>query len=261
MKTEAVKNVWRKLGLELAERSIYNICSAYCLLILLKNWKTTQSYQLWFVDVQSSSTLWWTFVAAHILSWVVVYAGSLLMDLPEMIGLKQIYYDVNDLAPPMSYKSRELRSLYNRMRHPSFVGLSVVLWITNCMSLDFNIVKDHGNVHHWQYSVEYTERLSHWPYSKNVALGHFSVRKLPEAEGGQYSVASTHKTCFLLGLFCLNSEGEFKISYLNEHDTYCQETVKYQCPFLFGRFCRREVEYQRTAIMGNLQKHFKVKTH
>ncbi|EDS32223.1 conserved hypothetical protein [Culex quinquefasciatus] len=127
--------------------------------------------------------------------------------------------------------------------------------------LDFNIVKDHGNVHHWQYSVEYTERLSHWPYSKNVALGHFSVRKLPEAEGGQYSVASTHKTCFLLGLFCLNSEGEFKISYLNEHDTYCQETVKYQCPFLFGRFCRREVEYQRTAIMGNLQKHFKVKTH
>uniref|UniRef100_A0A8D8FD28 (northern house mosquito) hypothetical protein n=1 Tax=Culex pipiens TaxID=7175 RepID=A0A8D8FD28_CULPI len=127
--------------------------------------------------------------------------------------------------------------------------------------LDFNIVKDHGNVHHWQYSVEYTERLSHWPYSKNVALGHFSVRKLPEAEGGQYSVASTHKTCFLLGLFCLNSEGEFKISYLNEHDTYCQETVKYQCPFLLGRFCRREVEYQRTAIMGNLQKHFKVKTH
>ncbi|KAL1401165.1 hypothetical protein pipiens_006826 [Culex pipiens pipiens] len=100
--------------------------------------------------------------------------------------------------------------------------------------LDFNIVKDHGNVHHWQYSVEYTERLSHWPYSKNVALGHFSV---------------------------LNSEGEFKISYLNEHDTYCQETVKYQCPFLFGRFCRREVEFQRTAIMGNLQKHFKVKTH
>uniref|UniRef100_A0A1Q3F8U8 Uncharacterized protein n=1 Tax=Culex tarsalis TaxID=7177 RepID=A0A1Q3F8U8_CULTA len=125
--------------------------------------------------------------------------------------------------------------------------------------LDFNIVKDHGNVHHWQYSVQYTERLSHWPYSKNVALGHFSVRKLPEEEGGQYSVASTHKTCFLLGLFCLNSKGEFKISYLNEQDTFCQETVEYQCPFLFGRFCRREVEYQRVAIMQNLQKHFKAK--
>ncbi|XP_058464653.1 nurim homolog [Malaya genurostris] len=136
MKLETVKTIWRKLGLELAERSIYNIASAYCLLILLKNWKTTQSYQVWHIDVDKSPSLWWTFVSAHILSWVVIYGGSLLMDLPEMIGLKQIYYDINDLAPPMSYKSRELRSFYERLRHPSFVGLSVVLWITNSMSLD-----------------------------------------------------------------------------------------------------------------------------
>ncbi|XP_053686642.1 nurim homolog [Sabethes cyaneus] len=136
MKAQVLKNVWQKLGLELAERSIYNIASSYCLLILLKNWKTTQSYQLWFVDVQQSPTLWWTFVTAHILAWTVIYGGSLLMDLPELIGLKQIYYDINDLAPPMSYKSRELRHFYERLRHPSFVGLSVVLWITNSMSLD-----------------------------------------------------------------------------------------------------------------------------
>lgn len=136
MKAGLIKKVWQKLGLELAERSIYNIASSYCLLILLKNWKTTQSYQLWHINVQQSSTLWWTFVAVHILSWIVIYGGSLLMDLPELIGLKQIYYDINDLAPPMSYKSRELRHFYERLRHPSFVGLSVVLWITNSMSLD-----------------------------------------------------------------------------------------------------------------------------
>ncbi|XP_019540530.2 uncharacterized protein LOC109411461 [Aedes albopictus] len=127
--------------------------------------------------------------------------------------------------------------------------------------LDFNVIADHGNLEHWKYSVEYTERLSHWPYSKNVAVGHYSVRKLPEAEGGQYVVASTHRTCFLLGLFCLNSKGEFKISYLNEEDTFCQETVHYQCPFLFGRFCRREVEFQRTAIMANLNRHFNKQHH
>lgn len=135
MKAEVVKRFWRKLELEMAERSVYNIATSYCLLILLKNWKSTQS-NLWFVDVESSPTLWWTYVSAHIVSWIVIYGGSLLMDLPELVGLKQVYYDVNDLAPPMSYKSRELRSFYGRMRHPSFVGLSVVLWITNCMSLD-----------------------------------------------------------------------------------------------------------------------------
>ncbi|XP_055532891.1 uncharacterized protein LOC129723001 [Wyeomyia smithii] len=123
--------------------------------------------------------------------------------------------------------------------------------------LDFNIVADHGNLDHWKYSVEYTEQLSHWPYIRNTAVGHYSVRKLPQSEGGQYSVASTHRTCFLLGLFCLNSKGEFKISYLNEEDTFCQETVHYQCPFLFGQFCFREVEFQRKAIMANLNLHFK----
>ncbi|XP_053687336.1 uncharacterized protein LOC128736862 [Sabethes cyaneus] len=125
--------------------------------------------------------------------------------------------------------------------------------------LDFNIVADHGNLDHWKYSVEYTEQLSHWPYVRNSAVGHYSVRKLPQSEGGQYSVASTHKTCFILGFFCLKSNGEFKISYLNEEDTFCQETVHYQCPFLFGWFCRREVEFQRRAIMVNLNKHFKQK--
>ncbi|XP_055625102.1 nurim homolog [Toxorhynchites rutilus septentrionalis] len=136
MKSDTVKAIWRKMGLELAERSIYNIASSYCLLILLKNWKSMQSYQLWYIEVQQSSTLWWTFVSLHIISWVIIYGGSLLMDLPEFIGLKQIYYDINDLAPPMSYKSQELRNFYGRMRHPSFVGLSVVLWITNSMSAD-----------------------------------------------------------------------------------------------------------------------------
>lgn len=136
MKAEVVKRFWRKLGLESAERSLYNIASAYCLLIMMKNWKTTQSYQLWHVDVESSPILWWTFVSAHIVSWLVIYGGSVLMDLPELVGLKQIYYDLHDLAPPMSYKSRELQILYARLRHPSFVGLSVTLWITNSMSLD-----------------------------------------------------------------------------------------------------------------------------
>lgn len=33
MKAELVKSFWRKLGLEMAERSVYNIGSAYCLLV------------------------------------------------------------------------------------------------------------------------------------------------------------------------------------------------------------------------------------
>ncbi|XP_049291091.1 uncharacterized protein LOC125768027 [Anopheles funestus] len=125
--------------------------------------------------------------------------------------------------------------------------------------LNFRVLAEQGNFEHWRYTVEYDERLSHWPHTFNTAIGHYSVRKRTESEGGQYSVASTHRTCFLLGLFCVNSKGEFKMSRVHQEDTYCEETVQYQCPFFFGRFCRREVEFQRQAIMENLKQQFKPK--
>uniref|UniRef100_A0A182TEB7 Nuclear envelope membrane protein n=1 Tax=Anopheles melas TaxID=34690 RepID=A0A182TEB7_9DIPT len=137
MRAERVKRLWKAIGLELAERSLYNIASSYCLLLLLKNWQTPSTqYRLWFFEVETNRTLWWFLVASHVLSWIVVYGGSLMVDLPELIGLKHVYYDINDLAPPMSYKSRDLQDYYKRYRHPSFVALSVVLWFTNGMTLE-----------------------------------------------------------------------------------------------------------------------------
>ena len=48
----------------------------------------------------------------------------------------QVYYDMYNLRPPMEYKSIELKRLYGHVRHPSFFGLSVILWATNIMTLD-----------------------------------------------------------------------------------------------------------------------------
>ncbi|XP_049291087.1 nurim homolog [Anopheles funestus] len=137
MRAEVVQRVWKAIGLELAERSLYNIASSYCLLLLLKNWKSSPTqYRLWFFDVEENKTLWWLMVGSHVLCWIVVYGGTLMVDLPELMGLKHVYYDINDLAPPMSYKSRDLQDYYKRYRHPSFVALSVVLWFTNGMTVD-----------------------------------------------------------------------------------------------------------------------------
>ncbi|XP_063695806.1 uncharacterized protein LOC134827166 [Culicoides brevitarsis] len=125
---------------------------------------------------------------------------------------------------------------------------------------EFRILKDHGNFNHWKYEVEYIERLSHWPYWKNANMGYFSVYKLPQEQGGEYVVDSTHKTCFFAGLYCLKANGQFKFS--NTHslkDTQVVETVQYQCPPFIGSLCRREVEFQRKAIMDNLKLHFERK--
>jgi len=63
-------------------------------------------------------------------------SSSLVMDLPELLGIKQAYYDLKAYGPPINYKSGELRNLYAHVRHPSFVGLTVILFATNVMSVD-----------------------------------------------------------------------------------------------------------------------------
>lgn len=58
-------------------------------------------------------------------------------------------------------------------------------------------------------------------------------------------------------LFTVKAKGDFKCSNINGNsDTYCIETVNYQCPPFMGSFCRREVEFQRKAIMKNLTLQF-----
>lgn len=155
MRARVLKAFWTKIGLATAERSLYNLATAGTLIVsvdhskyiyvktiklythitqfLLKHWRTIPSFILWQIDVEQRPTLWWTFVLMHAFAWTIVYGGSILMDLPELIGVKQVYYDINKLLEPIAYKSAELRKLYGHVRHPSFVGLSVVLWCTNLM--------------------------------------------------------------------------------------------------------------------------------
>lgn len=136
MKSGIVKNIIQNIGLGVAERAIYSLTSSICLHYLIKNWYDANSIVLWQIDVTSSNVLWWTFMLIHGIAWMVIYGGSIIMDLPEILGLKQAYYDLKDYAPPMAYKSFELRHLYSHVRHPSFIGLTTILWAVNLMTID-----------------------------------------------------------------------------------------------------------------------------
>lgn len=61
-------------------------------------------------------------------------------------------------------------------------------------------------------------------------------------------------------VFTVKSIGEFKFTDINNQDTLCTETVKYQCPPFLGSYCRKEVEYQRKKILYNLAYHFSQQT-
>ncbi|XP_061389413.1 nurim homolog [Musca vetustissima] len=136
MKSSWIKNVFQSIGLASAERSIYSLTSSLCLHYLIKNWITASSIILWQVDVDTHKWIWWSFVLLHAFAWMIICGGSMIMDLPEIIGIKQAYYDMKSYAQPLAYKSFELRHLFAHVRHPSFVGLTVILWATNLMTLD-----------------------------------------------------------------------------------------------------------------------------
>lgn len=121
--------------------------------------------------------------------------------------------------------------------------------------LDFRITADEGNRDHWKYSVEYHEHLSHWPYWKSTAYADYSVIKHKPGQSESYWIQSSHKTCFFRGFYCLRSESDFKFSPMGK-DTYCIEKVRYQCPMFLGSACRRELEFQRKAVMDNLTMFF-----
>ncbi|XP_060520276.1 uncharacterized protein LOC132698302 [Cylas formicarius] len=121
--------------------------------------------------------------------------------------------------------------------------------------IDFVITDEAGNYDHWKYTAEYTEKLSHWPYLPNVAVADFEVKTSPKKE--KYFINSVHRTCLFLGLYCLNSESEFTFATNNRtKGSVCEESVTYECPVILSSFCKREVQYQRNAIMNNLRKKF-----
>lgn len=91
---------------------------------------------LWQVKLDDSKTLWLIFIFIHAVCWTVIYGGCLIMDMPEILGVKQVWFDIKMYAQPSAYKSYELRKLYQHIRHPSFICLAIVFWCTNLMSLD-----------------------------------------------------------------------------------------------------------------------------
>lgn len=129
MASDLAKNVFYKLSLEDVERSIYNVASAGVLHYLTSNWHPVPLYALWDVETSETNGLWLLFTAFHVLGWFVVYSGCIMMDISELAGLKQVYYKLSARPCPLSIKSRELQRYYAHMRHPSFTGFLMILWI------------------------------------------------------------------------------------------------------------------------------------
>lgn len=129
MASDFVKRIYSALKIEDLDRSVYNACSAAVLHLMIKTWVPVSLVTLWNINTTPYSKIWLFMAAIHVLGWVVIYSGCLMMDMSELVGLKQVWYKISCRPCPMSMKSRELRRFYGHMRHPSFTGFLMILWI------------------------------------------------------------------------------------------------------------------------------------
>uniref|UniRef100_A0A1L8D9D6 Nuclear envelope membrane protein n=2 Tax=Nyssomyia neivai TaxID=330878 RepID=A0A1L8D9D6_9DIPT len=136
LKADAVKGFFHRRGLSSCERSIYCLVSSSTLMVLMKYWIAAPGLIIWRLDVAAQDRLWWLFVLIHAFAWIIIFGGSLIMDLIEIMGAKQVYHEAYNLAPPLLYKAIELRRLYSHVRHPSFICFTIILWTVNILTLD-----------------------------------------------------------------------------------------------------------------------------
>lgn len=135
MVTPFFKRALYAARLQVAERSIYVITTSFVLQCVIQYWQPIPWIRLWHVDT-SGTVLWTVFTLMHCFAWCIIYIGTIMMDLGEMLGIKQVYYSLRGLPDPITFKSKELRRLYLHMRHPSFIGFCILFWIYPFMSLD-----------------------------------------------------------------------------------------------------------------------------
>lgn len=90
MRSETVKSLCSKLNLSAAERSIYNLSTAITIIILIDNWQRIASIRLWSFELETNSIMYWSFISLHAASWIIIYGGCVIMDFPELIGIKQV---------------------------------------------------------------------------------------------------------------------------------------------------------------------------
>lgn len=135
MASDRYKNKVNNLNLQDTSRTIYVTATAAVLWTVIKYWEATTSIVLWNLDLSYRPILW-IYFGVHSVAWIIIYVATICTDVTELLGIKQIYYNLINLPDPNLRKSYQLQKLGKHMRHPSFIGFFLILWFYPIMTLD-----------------------------------------------------------------------------------------------------------------------------
>jgi protein-S-isoprenylcysteine O-methyltransferase Ste14 len=123
------KRLWTRLVPQAIERSTYVLLSCIALFVLMWQWRGLDAV-IWDVQEPLGRGLLWGLFAA---GWLLVPGVSLLIDHFDLFGTRQVWLHLHGreyTAPPF-----RVPSLYNRIRHPLYVGWALAFWAAPTMTL------------------------------------------------------------------------------------------------------------------------------
>ncbi|TNM93355.1 hypothetical protein fugu_018757 [Takifugu bimaculatus] len=132
-----VKHTLRSV-LGVLARAAYCFTTALALQVLIRYWQpVTGAPCLWAVR-HAPWSIWFPLLCflLHFICWAIICSIIIIFDYPELMGIKQVYYDCLGLGEPPPHQSPGAQRLLTHLRHPVFLELCVVLWFLPALSLD-----------------------------------------------------------------------------------------------------------------------------
>ena len=123
------KRSWTRLVPQPIERSTYVLISSVLTFFLMWQWRGNGAV-IWDVQHPLGRWLLWGLFAA---GWLLVPAASLMISHFDLFGTRQVWLYLRGVP----YTSLPFRTpmLYNRVRHPLYLGWTLAFWATPTMTL------------------------------------------------------------------------------------------------------------------------------
>jgi protein-S-isoprenylcysteine O-methyltransferase Ste14 len=129
MARPAFKRQWTRLVPQPIERSTYVLVSCLVTFLLIWQWQGIE-VPIWDVRQPVGRGLLWGLFAA---GWLLVFFASLMIDYFDLFGTRQVWLYLRGRPyTPLPFRTP---LLYNRVRHPLYLGWAVAFWATPTMTL------------------------------------------------------------------------------------------------------------------------------
>jgi methanethiol S-methyltransferase len=123
------KRHWTRLVPEPIERSTYVLLSCAAVGLLMWQWRSLDGV-LWNVENPVVRGLLWGLFA---IGWLLVPVVSLMINHFDLFGTRQVWLYLN--GRPYTELPFRTPLLYNRVRHPLYLGFALAMWATPTMSV------------------------------------------------------------------------------------------------------------------------------